>query len=131
MRCHFIQHGLPLVCVAASVLLMAAVLPVCAAHADPSAFVEGIEDLPLMPHLEQDSNGPTVFDTPYGSIVESAASGHVSDREVLDFYRTTLPQLGWSKQGEVSFQRDSERLTLNITHRDATAHVLFRISRSP
>ena len=94
MRCHFIQHGLRLVCVAASVLLMAAVLPVCAAHADPSAFVEGIEDLPLMPHLEQNSDGPTVFDTPYGSIVESAASGHVSDREVLDFIGQLSRSLG-------------------------------------
>ena len=59
-----------------------------------------------MPYLEQNDDGPTVFDTPYGSIVGSAASGRVPDRDILDFYLQTLPQLGWTKQNETSFQRD-------------------------
>ena len=117
--------------VVAVAFLVATVLFVRTTCADPFAFVEGIEDLPLMPHLRQGADDPTVFDTPYGSIVESSASGQVSNRDILDFYLNTLPQLGWSPQSETSFQRDSEHLTLNITRSNASAYVLFRISRSP
>lgn len=131
MRRCFAQHGLSVARMTAPVFLVAATLFVCSAHADPPAFVEGIEDLPLMPHLKQSDESPTVFDTPYGSIIESEAWGPSPDQDILDFYLKTLPQLGWSKQNETSFQRDAEHLTLNITRRDTMTHVLFRISRSP
>ncbi len=79
------------------------------------AFVSGIEDLPLMPGLEEDSEGRMVFDTAAGRIVEAYASGPVSRAEVLDFYAATLPQLGWKREGEAAFRRENEILVLEFS----------------
>ena len=79
------------------------------------AFVGGIEDLPLMPGLEEDAAGRMVFDTAAGRIVEAFASGAVSRTQVLDFYAATLPQLGWRREGETAFLREDEILVLEFS----------------
>ncbi len=79
------------------------------------AFVGGIEDLPLMPGLEEDAAGRMVFDTAAGRIVEAYASGAVSRAQVLDFYAATLPQLGWRREGETAFLREDEMLVLEFS----------------
>ena len=79
------------------------------------AFVGGIEDLPLMPGLEEDAAGRMVFDTAAGRIVEAYASGAVSRAQVLDFYAATLPQLGWRREGEAAFLREDEILVLEFS----------------
>ncbi len=79
------------------------------------AFVSGIEDLPLMPGLEEDSEGRMVFDTAAGRIVEAFASGAVSRAQVLEFYAATLPQLGWRRKGETAFGREDEILVLEFS----------------
>ncbi len=80
-----------------------------------AAFVGGIEDLPLMPGLEEDAAGRMVFDTAAGRIVEAYALGAVSPAEVLEFYAATLPQLGWRREGETAFRREDEILVLEFS----------------
>jgi hypothetical protein len=79
------------------------------------AFVSGIEDLPLMPGLAEIDETAMVFDTPGGRIVEALASGPVSRDQVVRFYAATLPQLGWSADGETLFRREGETLELHFS----------------
>ncbi len=81
---------------------------------DGVAFLDAIEDLPLMPGLHEAPEGGMVFDTAAGRIVETTASGAVSQARVVDFYAVTLPQLGWARRGETVFVREGELLELEF-----------------
>ncbi len=78
------------------------------------AFVPGVDDLPLMAGLEADAEATMVFDKADGRIVEAAATGAVSRDAVLAFYATTLPQLGWLREGPTRYTREAEVLRLTI-----------------
>lgn len=84
-------------------------------------FVSGVEDLPLMPGLAEVDETAMVFDTPSGRIVEAFASGKVSRDQVVRFYAATLPQLGWSSDGETLFRREGEILELHFPATPAVA----------
>jgi len=122
---------------AAALILALALLPggpapgARAGDQDP-AFVDGIEDLPLMPGLRERAERTLVFDTPQGRIVEAFASGTVAPGAVLDFYAETLPQLGWRRDGEALFRRAGEVLALEFSAspKDGTG-VQVRFSLSP
>lgn len=86
----------------------------CPVAAD-TAFVTGVEDLPLMPGLTEVEGAATVFDAPQGRIVETYAAGDVTADEIVAFYGQTLPQLGWRASSATEFERAGERLTLEIT----------------
>ncbi|HJN23684.1 MAG TPA: hypothetical protein QF509_07260 [Rhodospirillales bacterium] len=86
-----------------------------AADRNGIAFVNGIEDLPLMDGLREAEGESMVFDTAAGRIVESYASGTVTRRQVLEFYTSTLPQLGWRQSGKSTFQREDEILKLEFS----------------
>ncbi len=78
-------------------------------------FVPGINDLPLMSGLVLESETPVVFDTPGGRIIEVFARGNIPGTRIRSFYGETLPQLGWLPSGENEFQRDSERLKIEVS----------------
>lgn len=78
-------------------------------------FFAAIEDLPVMPGLEQVPGAGVSFDKPQGRIVEAAASGDVSPEAVRAFYSAVLPQLGWDSAGEGRYLRDGERLVLSFS----------------
>lgn len=84
------------------------------ALAAPGAYVEGLEDLPLMPGLEAVPGETLVFDKPGGRIVQSTARGQVSAQEVRRFYRDTVPQLGWHLSGTDRFVKAGEVLRLEF-----------------
>lgn len=126
-----------LFCIAlAAVLTCAAPFALPAlAGGNPVRFVAGFDDLPLMPGLAQEHDGVTIFESPYGRIAESWASGPVARADVLAFYGATLPQLGWARTAETTFKREGEELTLDITE-DGQAQtedraVLVRFHVSP
>lgn len=77
-------------------------------------FVTGIADLPLMPGLEEIDGSAVVFSKPEGRIVEVAARGAITSEAVRVFYDRTLPQLGWRRQKAGAWQRESERLRLDM-----------------
>lgn len=108
-------------------LLMPQLVPLAGVRAD-TAFVAGVEDLPLMPGLAEVDGAATVFDAPQGRIVETFASGAVSADAVRSFYGQTLPQLGWIASGSAEFRRAGERLTLEITPAESTTVVRFTLA---
>ncbi|MBI1246085.1 MAG: hypothetical protein GC202_13870 [Alphaproteobacteria bacterium] len=77
------------------------------------AFVDGLDDLPLMEGLAG-AGDPAVFDAAQGRVVESMAEGTPTRAAVLAFYAATLPQLGWRVEGAGRFAREGERLLIEF-----------------
>jgi hypothetical protein len=102
-------------------LILALALPAWA-----QGFVPGTEDLPLMPGLAVQANSAVVFDKPQGRIVEAVARGRLQRAKVLQFYASTLPSLGWSREGE-AWRRDGETLLIHIKGRDGDVTVAFSL----
>jgi len=96
-------------------VLIGALLTALGAAAGDARFLSAVSDLPLMPGLTETPGSATLFSKPEGRIVEVAASGAVSRDQVLAFYRRTLPQLGWTPDGEAAFVRERERLALEFS----------------
>lgn len=84
-----------------------------------SSWIEGVEDLPLMPQLTRAATPPVVFDKPEGRIVQASAEGLVPATDVRRFYESTLPQLGWIAAGPLAWVRGKEKLTIEL-HTTAT-----------
>ena len=117
----------------ASAFLALAVLTVPAmvigaAHAQETAFIEGSEDIPLMPDLASVPNAGIVFDSPAGRIVEAFAAGATSREAVLVFYNETLPALGWTARSRVLFEREGEQLSLDFFGPDGELTVRFTLA---
>jgi hypothetical protein len=113
-------------------LLYAALVSLALLSAPPAgaqSFVEGVEDLPLMAGLALVPEAGLSFDAPEGRIVVAYAQGDLSAESVLAFYAKTLPQLGWQRSGERSFQREKERLSLDLTR--AEGHLTVRFTLAP
>lgn len=127
--------ALPLLLLPAA--LLAGVPPATGGHglavsaaraADPGGFVAGIEDLPLMPGLTELSGSGFAFSSTGGRIVEGYAAGNVSEGEVLDFYKATLPQLGWQAASERSYRRQGERLSIDFVKGGGPLTVRFTVT---
>ena len=91
-------------------------------------FVEGFEDLPLAPGLTNVPEAGTGFDKPTGRIVVAYAQGRVSRSAVDGFYKSTLPQLGWTPQPGGSYLRQSERLTIEILDGEGAVTVRYTLA---
>jgi hypothetical protein len=77
-------------------------------------FLSVIEDLPLMPGLEEISGSAIVFSKPQGRIVEVAAKGAITERTARSFYSRTLPRLGWQRVRPGHWWREGEQLILGL-----------------
>ncbi|MBM3573481.1 MAG: hypothetical protein FJX52_14175 [Alphaproteobacteria bacterium] len=93
------------------------------------AFVEGVEDVPLMPGLTNVEAAGLAFDTPQGRIVVAYASGSVERDAVLTFYAATLPQLGWVRERDGRYRRDAESLSFEFSR--TASGLTVRITLSP
>src|SRR5215475_9239490 len=91
-------------------------------------FLSLVEDLPLMSGLTEDTAAGLGFDTADGRIVDAYAHGKVSERQVVDFYGETLPQLGWKAEGKTQFARNGERLRIEFTQSDRGLMVHYSLS---
>ncbi len=96
-----------------------------------TAFVTGIEDLPLMSGLTEVADSAFVFDTPEGRLVESRAVGRVPADRVEAFYEDTLPQLGWTMVAPRAFVREGESLRIELSLEGEQLSVQFLISPEP
>lgn len=119
--------GLPIVAVIFAATALSACIPADAQEA--GKFIAGIEDLPVMPGLTEIPEAGLVFDKPAGRIVEAYAQGEVRERAVLDFYRQTLPELGWHPQADDRYAREGEELTVQVRENDSDGVVvMFRLA---
>ena len=77
-------------------------------------FLAGLEDVPVMPGIDIVDNAGVAFDSPAGRIVEAYATGKVTRNAVRSFYQAALPQLGWTRTGNLEFNREGERLKIEL-----------------
>lgn len=98
----------------------------------PGAFVTGLEDVPLMPDLQDVPEAAVIFDKPAGRLIEAYAEGDVEGAAVMKFYRETLPQLGWSSEAAAGatgvFFREGERLEIHVLEGQDRRTVRFVLS---
>lgn len=98
----------------------------------PAPFLSGFEDLPLMSALRPEPEAMTVFDSPFGRVVENYASGPTSAGTVAQFYRESLPQLGWAAEmsapNKMVFHREGEDLLMEFTESGSAVTVRFQLS---
>jgi hypothetical protein len=112
------------------ILALALVLALAAAApAAAEGFLAAYEDLPLAPGLTEVAGSGMSFDSPGGRIVEAYAQGKAKPADILRFYATTLPQLGWSRESDTLYRREAEVLRLDPTTEGRG--VLLRIAISP
>ncbi len=81
----------------------------------PHSFTDA-PDLYLMAGLTESADESMLFDKPEGRIVTAIAYGPVTRPDVLDFYHSLLPQLGWSRHSFGHYARDGEALSLSVTN---------------
>lgn len=91
-------------------------------------FVDGTEDVPLMPGLASMPNADVVFDKPEGRIVEAKAIGTTTRAKVEAFYAASLPPLGWKAAGTDRWLRDAEQLRLDFAEASGKLTVGFTLS---
>ena len=95
----------------APVILLASL---AAAPASATTFLKAIEDVPLVEGLTEAAE-PVVFESDFGRVVKTSATGQVGAEAVEIFYSQTLPALGWKRsEGAFVFERETERLTITI-----------------
>jgi hypothetical protein len=99
-----------------------------AAPAAADDFVAGTEDVPLMPGLAPVAGSSVIFDKPQGRIVEAQAAGKLSRGAVTAFYGKTLPELGWKPAGADAWEREGERLVLDVKEHDGAITIDFTLS---
>lgn len=95
-----------------------------------AAFIEGMEDVPLMSGLTQLQSSNIAFGNEETRFTEAYLSGKVASfKKIAKFYKDTLPQLGWkfvSQKGKVlHFERDAD--VLDIAQEKASP-LLLRIT---
>lgn len=97
--------------------------------AQAGAFLEAIEDMPLMEGLSENPEAGVSFHTKQGRLIEAQASGEIPVMKVMEFYAQTLPQMGWSMTEEGVFRRGKEILRISASpDRDFRTLVFFSLS---
>lgn len=109
-------------------LCLAVLLLALPAAAQEPQWVEGVDDLPLMPGLVMQGDAPLVFDKPEGRIVQATAAGSLSADAVRAFYTSTMPELGWRSSGGDNFTRAGERLRVQVDGSTAGTTVRFTLT---
>ncbi|ARJ64691.1 hypothetical protein WV31_02900 [Magnetospirillum sp. ME-1] len=99
-----------------------------AGPARAEAFLSAYEDLPLAPGLTEVMGSGVSFDSPSGRIVEAYAHGTVKASDILKFYAATLPQLGWTRESDRLYRRETEVLRLETTQDRAGVTLRFTVS---
>ena len=97
-----------------------------------SAFIEGTEDLPQMDELLQIDDLSMSFDAPEGRILSFyQQSETLTQKQVEDFYRQTLPALGWTEVKKNTYERDMEQLNLTFEQNQNLLVVHIELKTNP
>jgi len=88
-------------------------------------FVDGTKDIPLAKGLSKINDNELGFDSVNGSITLVYYKSENNLKEVQNFYKKTLPQMGWKiiknkkkNLDNVSFRRDNEKLEIEFLHKN-------------
>jgi len=86
-----------------------------------AAFLSAVPEIPLAPGMKENTQSTLIFDKAEGRIIASEALTDRSTDEILTFYRSVLPNLGWAPSGngwtkpnELKFHRSGEALIIRV-----------------
>jgi hypothetical protein len=96
-----------------------------------SRFAKVIDDLPLMPGLVTQEDKDVLFVAGKDRIAQTTAAGAVQIDDVYKFYSRTLPQLGWKAVDKRTYEREKERLRIDVTGKDPAAATVVKFSIEP
>lgn len=116
------RHLILLVCGLAILAVFTPGLVIANGSPAPAPFFSTLNDVPLMPGLQELPERSLSFDKPEGRIVEAFAAinaEHADPATIAAFYRRTLPQLGWEPASDMAFIRQDEQMTIRIGREDA------------
>ena len=88
-----------------------------------AAFIEGLEDIPVMDGLQQAANDNISFGNEESRFVEVVLTSATSKfANVRNFYTSTLPQMGWIFQGQrdntLLFEREGEVIEISAESKE-------------
>lgn len=95
-----------------------------------AAFIEGLEDVPVMEGMKQLPHDNISFGNEESRLVEALLTGNKAGyKKVQKFYISTLPQMGWTFQGNrgetLIFEREGEVLEIS---KEAEKPLLVRVT---
>ena len=96
------------------VLTVLVVAPASLIAQQGSRFLSVMDEMPLMPGLEEVKDASVIFDGPSGRIIEAFVVGSVPVDAIWAFYAAALPQLGWTRQANGEYRRDAEILRIEV-----------------
>ena len=97
------------------ILCLLFILLTTPAHA--GEFIDGLDDIPLMPKTIQIHSNNITFGNNESRFSEAYISSKKNNfKNISEFYKKTLPQLGWNyvsnKENALHFERDMEILDI-------------------
>jgi hypothetical protein len=102
-----------------------------AAPKNDMQFAKVIDDLPLMPGLEEQEDKNVLFIAGPGRIAQTTATGMIDIDTVYHYYQKSLPQLGWQAIDARTYERDNERLRLDVSGANSGGITVARFSVEP
>ena len=106
-------------------LLLALLMPMAV---QAQSFTE-LTDIPFMDGRVESTDDWVQFDSPEGHIIQTRAYVNGKDKEdIIDFYRETLPAVGWIYDAKArNFTRDEDILTVTFERDGNKLFTLFEI----
>lgn len=103
---------------------------ISAAYAENTpAFSINIPDVPLMDGMTERHDQGFVFDAPEGRVAQSVVLYRgLTPEIIMEFYKNTLPQLGWKARKIGVFKRGGDQLTVKIDKVDGQNAVVFDLA---
>ena len=92
-------------------------------------------DIPLPADFIEQVQGRLEFDAPGGRMLELHFLGQLEGQSTADFYKQSLPQLGWAQKSNKTqkntksyvFERESERLTVLIVDSGIETELILQL----
>ncbi len=98
-------------------------------------FVQGSEDIPLLVGMEKIFEESLGFDSDSGSIMSCAYESRIALEKTQEFYKKTLPQMGWKAEEiseqfvqKIKFTRENEKLEIEFSNKNGKNILRFFIS---
>lgn len=99
-------------------------------------FLKAMPDIPLAPGFREIDSSAVLFDKVDGRIAAAEATGNNTPQQARQFYKATLPPLGWQftgndKDGSLVFERWGERLQIVDQKNDKLTALIFLLVSRP
>ena len=112
------------------ILIYSAIFLLSIVPAPAAQFFETLYDVPVMDGLTEVPEMALSFDKPNGRIAEAAATSlSLSEDAIINFYKTSLFQMGWQFKEQALnhyiYHRESEELIIYVEKSDSSLLIRF------